>query len=115
MRNIVGPFRNNILCKYDLKGSVINRKTSFEMDNVQKIVMKDVNFDEIEKYLYLDRVDSERVINTATNDAYFLTDMNIMDYSLFVVKVSLPDKIVNFVLNGRLTLFLKKRKLINMN
>jgi hypothetical protein len=89
MRNVIGQFKKNVLCKYDLKGSSLNRKINFEIDNVHKIVMKDLNFDEIEKCLLLSKVDIERLRFACMTDAYFLNDMDIMDYSLFVVKISL--------------------------
>ena len=92
MRNVIGQFKNNALCKYDLKGSSLNRRTDFEIDTVHKIVMKDLNFDEIEKYLVMDKVDIERLRFACMTDAYFLNDMDIMDYSLFVVKLSLNNK-----------------------
>lgn len=92
MRNVIGPFRNNTLCKYDLKGSSVNRKTDFEIDSVQKIVMKDINFEEIEKYILLNEVNIERLRSLSTADAYFLNDMEIMDYSLFLVKITLSNK-----------------------
>jgi hypothetical protein len=97
MRNVIGPFKNHILCKYDLKGSSVNRKTDFEIDSVEKIVMKDLNFDEIEKYIMLSSLDKERLRFACTADAYFLNDMEIMDYSLFVVKLSLTNKEIESV------------------
>lgn len=99
MRNVIGPFRNNVLCKFDLKGSSVDRRTHFQLEVVHKIVMKDINFEEIEKYLVLDNIDIERLRSGASADAYFLTDMEIMDYSLFVVKLSMSVKDVRLYLN----------------
>lgn len=95
MRNVIGHFKNHVLCKYDLKGSTIDRKENFEIDEVNNIVMKDINFDEIEKYLLLNDMDIQKIHSIVSADAYFLTDMNIMDYSLFVVKLSLNAVEVN--------------------
>lgn len=92
MQNVIGDFKNNVLCKYDLKGSSINRKTNFEMDSVKGLVLKDLNFDEIEKVLVLGSLEQEKLKFACTADAYFLSDMEIMDYSLFVVKISLSSK-----------------------
>jgi 1-phosphatidylinositol-4-phosphate 5-kinase len=94
MRNVIGPFKPNILCKFDLKGSSLNRKTSFEIDLVHNVVMKDLNFDEIEKFLILDKLGIERLRFACMTDAYFLNDMEIMDYSLFVVKLSLNIEVI---------------------
>ena len=44
MRNIIGPLHDNVICKYDLKGSTINRETNLDLENVVNIVMKDNNF-----------------------------------------------------------------------
>jgi len=104
MRNVIGSFKNHILCKYDLKGSSVNRKTDFEIDSVEKIVMKDLNFDEIEKYIILSNLDKERLRFACTADAYFLNDMEIMDYSLFVVKLSLTNKEMESVFGKKATI-----------
>jgi 1-phosphatidylinositol-4-phosphate 5-kinase len=89
MRNVIGSLKNNILCQYDLKGSSLNRTTELEIDKVNKIVMKDNNFEEIEKYILLEKGEINRLRAISKADAYFLTDMGIMDYSLYVVKLSL--------------------------
>ena len=96
MRNVIGPFKNNILCKYDLKGSSLNRKTDFEIDSIEKIVMKDLNFEEIEKYILIGKQEVERLRICTKTDARFLNEMSIMDYSLFVVKISINKEEVLF-------------------
>lgn len=101
MRNVIGQFKRNVLCKYDLKGSSLNRKENFEIDNVHKIVMKDLNFDEIEKCLLLNKVDIERLRYACMTDAYFLNDMDLMDYSLFVVKISLNREEIEEIFGRR--------------
>jgi hypothetical protein len=97
MRNVIGPLKTNILCQYDLKGSSLNRTTEMEIDKVQRIVLKDNNFEEIEKYLLILPNDIERLRAQAKSDAFLLTEMEIMDYSLFVVKLSLSkDQVFKF-------------------
>lgn len=95
MRNVIGSFKNSIICKYDLKGSSINRKTNFEPGKINSVVLKDLNFDEIEKSLLLSQIDTQKLRSICSADAYFLTDMGVMDYSLFVVKIYLPQNIIN--------------------
>jgi hypothetical protein len=91
MRNVKGPLKDYEICQYDLKGSTINRQTEIKNENLSKIVMKDLNFEEIEKVLVLKDIDVERIRTITSADAYFLTDMSIMDYSLYVVKLSISD------------------------
>ena len=54
--------------------------------------MKDNNFEEIEKCLLLDESDIVRLNKIVREDATFLKDLDIMDYSLLVVKISLNQK-----------------------
>jgi 1-phosphatidylinositol-4-phosphate 5-kinase len=89
MRNVIGGFKSNIMCQYDLKGSSLNRTTELEIDKIERIVMKDNNFEEIEKFLLIEKNEIERLRVGTKVDAAFLNDMEIMDYSLFVVKLSL--------------------------
>ena len=53
MRNVIGDFKDNTVVKFDLKGSTYNRKANFDMDNTNNNVMKDLNFDEIEKNIMI--------------------------------------------------------------
>jgi hypothetical protein len=101
MRNVIGQFKNNIMCKFDLKGSTQNRKTEFEIDSLQRIVLKDLNFEEIEKYLLMNKVEVERLRFNCKTDAFFLSDMEIMDYSLFVVKLTLNNKEIESIFGKR--------------
>lgn len=92
MRNVIGPFNDKALCKYDLKGSSMNRKEEFEIDNVERIVMKDINFEEIEKYILIPKNEIKRLRNATKIDADFLSDLYVMDYSLFLVKISVNQE-----------------------
>ena len=57
--------------------------------------MKDVNFEIIEKRLFLEETEKDRLIEQVTSDSKFLSEMNIMDYSLFVVKIELKENEVD--------------------
>lgn len=89
MKNVVGSFIENLLCKYDLKGSSLNRKVEYK--NVDKTVMKDLNFNEVEEVFLLNKEDSKKLLNICEKDSHFLYSSGIMDYSLFVAKISLNN------------------------
>ena len=87
MKNVIGSFNENLICKYDLKGSSLNRKVKLE-EYVQN-VMKDNNFRDIEQVLLINKKYAEKLLDISTNDAIFFSSVGIMDYSLLVAKVSL--------------------------
>ena len=89
MKNVIGSFYDNLLCKYDLKGSVFNRKVQYE--NVDKKVLKDINFNEVEEIFLLNKNDSKKLLEIVEKDSNFLCSSGIMDYSLLVAKISLNN------------------------
>jgi 1-phosphatidylinositol-4-phosphate 5-kinase len=95
MKNIIGSFYDNLICKYDLKGSILNRKVKYE--NIDTKVMKDLNFNEIEEILLINKANSKKLIDIITKDSNFLSDLGIMDYSLLVIKISLNKKEINLL------------------
>jgi len=97
MKNVAGKCKPNIICSYDLKGSTLNRQVTFDMEKVHKIVMKDNNFDQIEKFLYLDTTDKLKLQQITKKDSEFLNKLGLMDYSLLVLKLSIKDKEVILV------------------
>ena len=80
---------------YDLKGSTICREEKVDLSNLHKIVLKDVNFLELEKNLMLNDNDKIRINEIVMKDANFLGNLDIMDYSLFVVKLNMNEIQVN--------------------
>ncbi|MCQ2818511.1 MAG: hypothetical protein MJ252_14680 [archaeon] len=100
MRNLFGNFKDNITCKYDLKGSTLGRKQDIENEVLEKTVMKDLNFEEIERALLISKEDQQRLISACENDSKFLADMGLMDYSLLVVKLSLSKSEIDHIFNG---------------
>ena len=80
---------------YDLKGSTICREVKVDLSNLHKIVLKDVNFLELEKNLMLNDNDKIRINEIVMKDANFLGNLDIMDYSLFVVKLNMNEIQVN--------------------
>ena len=92
MRNVIGDFKDNILKKYDIKGCTYGRTCLINDDNdIKKMVLKDGNFNEIEKKINLSPYDIEKFANIIEKDATFLKNQNVMDYSLFVIKIKLSD------------------------
>ena len=95
MKNVFGIFQENVLCKYDLKGSALNRKVELDSDKIDQEVMKDLNFLEIEGGLMLNEQTTKKLMTVSANDVTFLASLGIMDYSLLVVKLSLnKDEII---------------------
>ena len=93
MRNVIGPFKENIVAKFDLKGSTTNRKVKdLNLSKIDNDVMKDLNFNDIEFGLMLNNKNIAYIRKITTNDSQFLADLGLMDYSLFVVKLSLNKK-----------------------
>ena len=87
MKNVIGSFNDNLICKYDLKGSSLNRKV--DLGEFVQNVMKDNNFKDIEQVLFLNNQNAQKLLNIATKDANFFANMKVMDYSLLVAKISL--------------------------
>jgi 1-phosphatidylinositol-4-phosphate 5-kinase len=94
IRNLTGLFNpENIFVKYDLKGSIHNRKMDLEYETLQKEVLKDINFEEREgKCIMLYNRDSEKIINILKKDAEFLSNCEIIDYSLLVIKICITEE-----------------------
>ena len=93
MKNLIGDLKDNIICQYDLKGSTLNRKSNFDPQIVDKKVMKDLNFDEFEIALLFSENNSNKIREIVKKDSEFLSNLELMDYSLFVVKLSLNKEI----------------------
>ena len=95
MRNVIGEFKNNIIAKYDLKGSSKNRVSQFDMANTDSSTMKDLNFNEFEHGIMLSRKNIIRFRKLIKYDSTFLKQMSLMDYSLFLVKITLSKEQAN--------------------
>ena len=89
MRNVIGDFKENTVVKFDLKGSTYNRKANFDMDTTNTNVMKDLNFDEIEKNIMISKSSIDKIRDIIKQDSKFLCRSELMDYSLFLVKLTL--------------------------
>ena len=87
MRNVIGDFKDNTIVKFDLKGSTYRRKENFNMN-----VMKDLDFNEFEKSIMLSKTSKNRIREITKKDSEFLRDSGLMDYSLFLVKLTLSKE-----------------------
>ena len=87
MKNVIGSFNENLICKYDLKGSSLNRKV--KLGEYVQNVMKDNNFRDIEQVLLINKTYAQKLLDISTKDAIFFSSVGIMDYSLLVAKLSL--------------------------
>ena len=88
MRNVIGDFKDNTIVKFDLKGSTYKRKSNFDMNNNNN-VLKDLDFNEFEKNIMLSLSSIERLREATKKDSLFLSKSGLMDYSLFLVKLTL--------------------------
>lgn len=77
-----------------MKGSKKGRKTTIPEDpkHQKKITRKDINFLEDEQKVNI--IDSEKFIKICDNDAKFLEDFYLMDYSLFYVKLKFDSETI---------------------
>ena len=89
MRNVIGDFKDNTVVQFDLKGSTYKRKANFDMDNTTNRVMKDLNFDEIEKNIMISKNCINKLRDLVKRDSKFLCKSELMDYSLFLIKLTL--------------------------
>ena len=91
MRNVIGDFKDNTIVKFDLKGSTYKRKANFDMANNNN-VMKDLDFNEFEKSIMLSLSSIQKLRDITAKDSKFLCKSDLMDYSLFLVKLTLSKK-----------------------
>ena len=90
MKNVIGSFfGENFICKYDLKGSTLNREV--KVGEFASNVMKDTDFKKNEQVLLLSKENAQKLLKVATEDANFFCKAKIMDYSLLVVKINLNN------------------------
>ena len=75
--------------KYDLKGSTANRKSSFDMEKSDSSTMKDLNFNEFEHGIMISREHIQAFRKITRNDSTFLCNLELMDYSVFLVKLTI--------------------------
>ena len=98
MKNVCGGFENNIIRRYDMKGSKRDREViKNNEDPGNKKVLKDIDFAKIEKCLLLPRYDIKRLNEIMEKDSKFFCDLGIMDYSLLVIKLEINEDEMKFI------------------
>ena len=80
---------NNVIYKFDLKGSTFGRNTDKLFDNIHTKTLKDNDFIIIQKrnkepLVQLSPDDIYYIMNVIKEDTYLLTKANLMDYSLLI-------------------------------
>ena len=102
MRNVIGDFKDNTIVKFDLKGSTYKRTANFDMvDNNN--VLKDLDFNEFEKSIMLSKSSITKLREATTKDSQFLCKSDLMDYSLFLVKLTLSKQEAEDVFGDNIT------------
>ena len=102
MRNVIGDFKDNTIVKFDLKGSTYKRKSNFDMGNNNN-VMKDLDFIEFEKSVMLSLTSIKQLREITTSDSKFLCKSELMDYSLFLVKLTLSKEEAEDIFGSNIT------------
>ena len=102
MRNVIGDFKDNTIVKFDLKGSTYKRTANFDMSNNNN-VMKDLDFNEFEKSIMLSLGSIEKLREITKKDSKFLCKSELMDYSLFLVKLTLSKEEAEDVFGANIT------------
>lgn len=81
MENIVTDRENAVI--FDLKGSLVNRKSKISSFPITDSVLKDENYLENSIKIILDE-ENEKILNTIRDDFQFLFEQEIIDYSLLI-------------------------------
>lgn len=96
MRNIANCDSKFKLATYDLKGSKLDRevlkKKNSQNSEIKKMVLKDLDFDSIEKKLYIDDKLKEKLLEILKKDSIFLKFHGLIDYSLLVFKIKKENR-----------------------
>ena len=79
IKNIVGPFINNIVCKFSLKGSRFKSKDkNFNMDEINTKIYGDLDFKEKERVLLLNEIFKSKLLTISNCDAKSIFPLLIM-------------------------------------
>ncbi|KAM3137825.1 hypothetical protein pb186bvf_010068 [Paramecium bursaria] len=77
---------------YDLKGSSYDREVAKKDTDLQKVVLKDLDFLNFERYLFVNNQDGSYIVKNATKDAIFFRSQGLIDYSMIVFKIINDDE-----------------------
>ena len=93
MKNIIGVENYKVLRKYDMKGSTVERevmkKDPSALQNGK--TLKDTDFLKVEGKLFVSSFVMGWMEQSAKLDSEFLKNQGLIDYSLFVVVINVPE------------------------
>lgn len=109
MKNVCAGFEKNIVRRYDMKGSKRDREVIKNNDDPgNKKVLKDIDFEKLEKCLLLPRFYIKRLTDIMENDSKFFCDLGIMDYSLLVIKLEINEDEMKFIFGNEYQNYIDK-------
>ncbi|CAD8186384.1 unnamed protein product [Paramecium octaurelia] len=91
MRNALQIPSSYVMRTYDLKGSEYQRKVLKQNDftkDLTKTTLKDIDFKEEEGKLFIHENIKDRLRNSLVLDSKFFSELNLMDYSLLIIKMN---------------------------
>ncbi|CAK87310.1 unnamed protein product (macronuclear) [Paramecium tetraurelia] len=91
MRNALQIPSSYVMRTYDLKGSEYQRKVLKQNDftkDLTKTTLKDIDFKEEEGKLFIPEKFKDRLKNSLIQDSKFFSELNLMDYSLLIIKMN---------------------------
>lgn len=97
MKNVSGCSRHQVRRIYDLKGSTHHRQIlkdseEGELESSNGVVLKDLDFRRLEGKLHIAPETAQRMRDQLQTDTEFLKGLNIIDYSLLVLRVHWPQQ-----------------------
>lgn len=97
MKNILGCSKKQIIRTYDLKGSKYDREVNIgeTCNELSTITLKDIDFMKMEKRLYIRNELKAYLREIIERDTLFLKNLNLIDYSLLIVKVQWEVEPIN--------------------
>lgn len=115
MQNVIGPFSEIIHRQYDMKGSTLGRVEEVDLvedrEEIKKKTLKDLNFNEFEMFFDINKEDTLRLLTQLEEDAYMLSECDVIDYSLFVIVIDLEKKTGDSLIDS----YIKELKMRNNN
>ena len=90
MKNMLACHNNQILRTYDMKGSRYDREVNVrnkQINELQKMTLKDIDFMKEEGIIHVSNENKVKLSEIITKDSLFLKNLNLIDYSLLVIKV----------------------------
>lgn len=94
MKNALGCTNEQIVRTYDMKGSRYDREVKVKgiaANELKKTTLKDIDFMKEEGKLFINNQKKKNFQEAVLKDTIFLKNLNIIDYSLLVIRVKWPN------------------------